>query len=189
MNRKESREIPETRAIRSDVATSGNKLTGYAIVFNSPSLPIQEKGKEFVEYILPDAFDTSLKTGRSQIENRPITFVYRHEDMAEYGDTSTNLKLVKDDKGVRFELDIPEYALHLKEAVASGRIRDMSFEFYTIKDRWEDNKRYIELGDLVHISAVPKGAYPEASVQLRQKSETWKLKNIMLRKKIGMKSK
>jgi HK97 family phage prohead protease len=179
---KESRERPERRANVSKLSQDGNKLVGLCIPYNSPS-----EGLEFVEIIVPGAFAKSLASGKSAIENRPITFVFRHDDMSEYGDTSTNLKLEDTPDGIRFSLDIPDYAIHLKEAVASGRIKDMSFEFYCIKDRWEDNTRFVVEADLVHISAVPEGAYPMANVSVR--NESYKLKNKLLLKKIGVRDK
>lgn len=179
--KRESRERPERRAIRSDMSQQGNRLEGLAIPYNSPS-----EGLEFIEIIQPGAFKKSLETGRSATENRPITFVFRHDDMSEYGDTETNLKLQDTEEGVRFTLDIPEYAVHLREAVSSGRIKDMSFEFYCIRDRWEDNTRYVLEADLVHISAVPEGAYPKANVSVRKPIDpNWKLKNKLLHKKLG----
>jgi phage head maturation protease len=77
--KRESRERPERRAVVSKLMAEGNRLVGLAVPYNSPS-----EGLDFVEIIEPGAFAKSLASGRSQIENRPITFVFRHDDMSEF---------------------------------------------------------------------------------------------------------
>lgn len=178
---KENREVPEVRNNEAQVEEKDKTLIGMAIVYNEQSQPLRNGSREFREVIVPGAFDESLATGKSSIENRPITFVFRHDDYSEYGDTATNLKLFNEARGVRFELDIPEYAKHLKEAIKEKRITGMSFEMYVIKDRWEGNVRYIEKADLTHIAAVPKGAYSSAKVEIRDINyHQWKIQ--LLRK-------
>lgn len=182
----ESRELPEKREIVSDIREQGKTLTGYAIVFNSPSKILRDNDHgEFTEIILPGAFDASLATGRSSIKNQAVSFVWRHDAMSEYGNTETNLKLEKDDYGIKFTLDLPEYANNLREVVSTGRATGMSFEFYVLKDRWEGQTRYVESGDLVHLSVVPNPAYAAASVEVREApSMIWALRLDLMRKKL-----
>ncbi len=73
----------------------------------------------------------------------------------------------------------------MKEAVASGKIKDMSFEFYCLKDRWDGNERHVIEADLVHISAVPEGAYPAANVSVRKTDPNARLKHRAMLLKLG----
>ena len=52
----------ENREIRSTLApsVSGRKVSGVAVTFRSPSRPLYEKGKRFIEVILPEAISDDL---------------------------------------------------------------------------------------------------------------------------------
>ena len=113
-------------------AVSANKLSGYAAVFNTLS---QDLGG-FVEKIRAGAFARSLKDGA------PVRALYEHDNNKLLGNTrSGTLKLSEDQKGLRFELDLPatSYAQDLAILVERGDINGMSFGFMVPPggDNWE----------------------------------------------------
>lgn len=113
-------------------AISSNKLSGYAAVFNKLS---QDLGG-FVEQIRAGAFARSLKDGAA------VRALYEHDNNKLLGNTrSGTLKLSEDQKGLRFELDLPatSYAHDLAVLVERGDISGMSFGFIVPPggDSWE----------------------------------------------------
>lgn len=113
-------------------AVSSNKLTGYAAVFNTLS---QDLGG-FVEQIREGAFAKSLRDGAA------IRALYEHDENKLLGNTrSGTLKLAEDQKGLRFDLDLPSttYAQDLAVLVERGDIAGMSFGFMVPPggDNWE----------------------------------------------------
>jgi HK97 family phage prohead protease len=138
----------------------GQKLTGYAIVYNATTAgPVAVGGIHLLERIDPGAFSDSLR------DNIPFTF--SHKDFAEYGDTrSGSLRLSDDDKGIKFELDLPAYANVLRQQIECGAIRGMSFGFEVKDMQIKNNVRHIVKGVLLHISPVYSPAYPQTSVEL-----------------------
>lgn len=160
---------------------NNNKLKGYAVVYNATTagaVPIG--GVMLRERIDTGAFTDSL--------GKNIPFTFHHKDFAEYGDTkSGTLRLNEDSKGIAFELDLPPYANVLKEQIASGAIRGMSFGFtaraITVD---KDNIRHIVKADLLHISPVYSPAYPQTSIELVQRNMlSVKRKQLLLREKMS----
>ncbi len=155
------REAVLVRETAGDVTATSDRLTGYAVVYGVRSLLIHENGQSFYEVIDRDAFSDS-------IARRNVTFTFRHNDGAEYGDTASgSLKLTPDERGVAFELALPAYANHLRDKIGSRAIRGMSFGFVPTELEYvTPTLRHVRRGELLHVSPVYSPAYPQTSVKL-----------------------
>lgn len=113
-------------------AVSPGKLAGYAAVYGSLS---QDLGG-FVERILPGAFTRTLSTPDN------IRALYEHDQQRMLGRVgSGTLKLEENNKGLYFELSLPDttYARDLGILVERGDIAGCSFGFQVPNggDAWE----------------------------------------------------
>src|SRR4051812_8625763 len=137
----------ETRSLASQLTSNNNKLVGYAAVFNRPT-KITENGRTFTEVIRPGAFRSLSK--------RDVLATFNHDPANLLGRTSSGtLTIQEDSKGLRFEVDLPQSANHLKELVSRGDVSGASFSFNVNKggDRWSDNVR--ELTDVTVFELGP----------------------------------
>ena len=157
----------ETRTINSNYE-SGNTLTGYAILWDAESRTIHEQGRVFTERIARGAFDASIDNKTDDIK-----LYYNHDSSMPLARTRNgSLRLVSDEKGLRFEADLPETTLgnDVRELLRTGTLSgEMSFGFYVRDEVWtkDKNDRTITKGDLVEISVVVDAAYPQTYSQLR----------------------
>lgn len=157
----------ETRTINSNYE-SGNTLTGYAILWDAESRTIHEQGRVFTERIARGAFDASIDNKTDDIK-----LYYNHDSSMPLARTRNgSLRLVSDEKGLRFEADLPETTLgnDVRELLRTGTLSgEMSFGFYVRDEVWTKDKkdRTITKGDLVEISVVVDAAYPQTYSQLR----------------------
>jgi uncharacterized protein len=157
----------ETRAIDSKYE-SGNMLTGYAILWDAESRTIHEQGRVFTERIAKGAFDASIDNKTDDIK-----LYYNHDSSMPLARTRNgSLRLASDEKGLRFEADLPETTLgnDVRELLRTGTLSgEMSFGFYVRDEVWTKDKkdRTITKGDLVEISVVVDAAYPQTYSQLR----------------------
>lgn len=162
--------------LRADQETG--KLVGYAVVFNSQSLPIAD----FREVVKPGAFTKTL-------QESDIRALFNHDSNYVLGRNRSNtLTLTEDNHGLLVEIDPPDtqWARDLKVSIARGDISQMSFGFRCIKDnyiiRGTDNPdteygtrriREIVQAELFDVSPVTFPAYPETEIGVRD------LKNIV----------
>ena len=147
------------------------RLTGYAAVFNSRSLPLPlGDGREFVETIRPGTFKRSLQS------DRDILAVMGHDPEAILGRRKTgSLVIGEDERGLRFEvlLNDSDRARNLIEDVRSGNLDGMSFGFRTPLggDRWDFTKlpllRELVDVDIMEISVTAVPAYQRTELALR----------------------
>lgn len=157
----------ETRTINSNYE-SGNTLTGYAILWDAESRTIHEQGRVFTERIARGAFDASIDNKTDDIK-----LYYNHDSSMPLARTRNgSLRLESDEKGLRFEADLPETTLgnDVRELLRTGTLSgEMSFGFYVRDEVWTKDKkdRTITKGDLVEISVVVDAAYPQTYSQLR----------------------
>ncbi len=149
-------------------ATRG--LTGYAAVWNSPSRVMTERGRTFREEILPGSFTRSLKTPVLG----DIVALWQHDFIRPpLGRTPNTLRLVEDATGLRFEIDLPESAADIHEAVRRGDVSGVSFGMdpNKVKDAWSVREgmpfRQISDLDLREISLVVHPAYLAPKVTAR----------------------
>jgi hypothetical protein len=152
--------------LRIGEAGQPSKLTGYAVVYNSLSADLGG----FKERVLPGAFKTALSGGQD------IRALVDHDPSKLLGRTSNNtLRLSEDDKGLRFEIDLPDtsYAKDAKALVDRKDVRGMSFGFTVptggqrlIK---ENNANIRELTNInlkeVTVTSIP--AYGATSIESR----------------------
>jgi len=146
--------------------TKGNKLAGYASVYDAPSHPITVRGlnggKPFVERVARGAFDRSLSSN--------ISLLVGHDRRELLANTRSGLlQLNSDSKGLAFEVDLPETqkARDVRALVEAGVLREMSFGFFVRSDAWNGSERTLSEVDLREISIVENGAYPQTSAEAR----------------------
>lgn len=154
----------EIRAVREEGKPS--KLAGYAAPFNSES----EDLGGFREVIAPGAFAETLK-------GDDIRGLVNHETRLVIGRTTARtLKLWEDDRGLAFEIDLPNtsYANDLVESIERKDVTGMSFRFYLESfqdERWGKFNgmwmRTLIKVRLVEVSPVTFPAYPGSAVASR----------------------
>lgn len=175
-NNIERRYVAEVRKAEDD--PESRRVTGYAAVFGSSSLPLMDWDHgEFEEVIDRNAFD-------GVIEQSDVFAVLNHDNSRGVLGRSVNgngsLSLSVDDHGLRYEFDAPRTALgdELLEGLRRGDITASSFAFNVQDERWEEqeDKTYkrtiLKIGRLYDVSPVYNPAYPDTSVAQRSLDET-----------------
>lgn len=140
-------------------------LAGHAALFDSLSLDLGG----FREKISPGAFAESLEDGDD------VRALFNHDPNIVLGrNVSGTLRLEEDDKGLAYEIDLPDTqaARDLAISVERGDVSQNSFGFMTLEDDWERDKegnvtRTLEKVALFDISPVTYPAYPDTDLALR----------------------
>jgi HK97 family phage prohead protease len=105
-----------------------------------------------------------------------VRALWNHDANTVLGRTkSGTLRLSVDERGLMTEIDLPESAMALREAIARGDVDQMSHGFTVEKDTWETTDketgrelRTIEkVGTLYDVSPVTFPANPNTDVALR----------------------
>jgi HK97 family phage prohead protease len=145
---------------------SGNKLAGYASVYNAPSHPLTVRGinnnKPFIERVSPGAFDRSLSSN--------VSMLVGHDPKELLANTKSGLlQLNSDAKGLAFEVNLPDTqkAKDIRALVEAGVLSEMSFGFFVRSDAWNGSERTLKEVDLREISIVETGAYGQTSAEAR----------------------
>jgi hypothetical protein len=145
-------------------ATGGNKIKGYAAVFNQESLDLGG----FTEVVKPGAFARAIRTGQD------VACLFNHDPSMILGRTSSStLKLTEDSTGLDFECALPETPLAqmVRTAIERGDVHQCSFGFISQKDNWVQRSggtlRELLDVDLLDVSPVTYPAYPQTSVSAR----------------------
>ena len=139
------------------------RLSGYAAVFNEPSLPLP-----FREYIAPGAFRKTLQ------ETPDVRLLINHEGLPLARTKNGTLKLEEDDRGLRFEADLADTqeGRDIYTLVERGDVDQMSFAFRVIRQKWNDDRSVRVLTEVSladgDVSVVTYPAYPTTSVQARE---------------------
>jgi HK97 family phage prohead protease len=139
----------------------GNKLIGYASVFDSPSEPMP-----FTEFVRRGAFAKTLNDGAD------VRLLIDHEGVPLARTKSGTLMLEEDDRGLRVEATLdpanPD-AARVISAMKRGDISQMSFAFRTVKDSWNADRSVRELKEvqLYDVSVVTFPAYEETVAEIR----------------------
>ncbi|MFJ7756316.1 HK97 family phage prohead protease [Peribacillus muralis] len=152
-------------------------IIGYAAVFNSPTII----GDWFTEIIDPGAFSRSLS------ENGDIRALFNHNWDNVLGRTkSGTLKLEEDERGLKFEIELPNttIARDLAESMSRGDINQCSFGFWVTEETWdysvEPYVRTVNEVELFEISVVSIPAYDGTEASLvRSKEEDNSLEQRM----------
>ncbi|MFD2628732.1 HK97 family phage prohead protease [Oceanobacillus kapialis] len=147
------------------------KITGYAAVFNSKT----SIGDFFEEIIEPGAFARSLS------ENGDIRALFNHNWDNVLGRTkSGTLYLQEDERGLKFEIELPNTSLgrDLAESMQRGDINQCSFGFWIEdagKETWdysvEPALRTIHEVELFEVSIVSLPAYDDTEAALVRSKE------------------
>ena len=155
--------IKELRVAKTD--DGKNTVTGYAIVYNSPSVDLGG----FVEIVAPGALTRTLT------ENPDVLCLRDHDCSLLLGRTLANtLTLTDDNIGLRFECTLPNTtaADDLAESMARGDIDACSFMMSVVNDTWSQDaqgniiRTLLDI-DLSEVSIVSFPAYPDTSAALR----------------------
>jgi hypothetical protein len=152
--------------LRAEVA--GNRLAGHAAVFGTHA-----DLESHWEAIAPEAFTEGLKRGDD------VKALWNHDTGMVLGSTAAEtLRLDVDDRGLRFEVDLPDtsYARDLRELVGRADVNAMSFGFLPGDDEWSrapDGRRlrtHTSIKRLVEISPVSLPAYDGTECYLRHRT-------------------
>ena len=144
-------------------------VEGYAIVFNSESRDLGG----FTEVVKENALDGALE------RNTDVLALYGHDYQNVLGRQSANtLQLEKDERGIKFTLDLPNTQLgrDVYTLVERGDLKGNSFGFTVEKDSWDKKGdkviRTIEqVRDLFEISIVSLPAYEATELVKRNFEE------------------
>ena len=105
-------------------------ISGTAIVFNAESRVIDEYGETFREVILPEA--ATMEFLNSQ--DIKLNLLHQREDTFArcINGTEGNMTISRDDKGVYFEVQVPncDLGIRARELTKAGVYTGCSFEFY-----------------------------------------------------------
>lgn len=164
----------ETRSFTGDYTTEGNRLTGYAAVWDSPT-QINENGRSFTEVIRSGAFAKAIASRGSVI----ATFNHNPDALLARTDNGT-LRLMEDAHGLRFELDLPDTQLgrDIKTLTSTGTLRGASFTFNVRAggEKWNGNTRELRDVFLYELGPVSTPAYQATSLGLRADMELKKMR-------------
>lgn len=153
---------------RSIDGSNKHEISGYALLFNEPSLPMP-----FIEYIKPEALD-NVDLSQTQL-------LYSHEfsNILARAD-SKSLSLKTDDKGLFFSAILADTTLanDVYNDILAGNIKGCSFGFTLPEDGSGEQWSYDTKGNRIHtitqietlseISLTSVPAYAETSVQVRR---------------------
>jgi uncharacterized protein len=142
-----------TNQIEMRAEGDGRTFTGYAALFNQPSLPLP-----FTEYVRPGAFKRSL-----QSRNR-MMLLWNHDTSNPLASTRNgSLQMVEDERGLKVTATLPDTTLgrDIAELIRTGVVDSMSFGFSVKRDSWSQDgqTRYLEDVTLYETSIVSTPAY------------------------------
>ena len=150
------------------IESKGRTLSGYAAVFDSPAMI-----GNIQEVIRKGAFTRSL----SSLDAPKIKAIYEHDTSQLLGRLGSNtLRLSEDEKGLRFELDLPNTTLgnDVAELVKRGDLSGCSFGFIVRSENWTNTSREILDVDLFEITLTSDPAYEATSVNIRSSKKNIK---------------
>lgn len=157
----------EQRSFPGTWTTDGKRLTGLASVYNSPTT-ISDRGRTWTEIVRPGAFRAALES------KGDILATFNHDPNQLLGRTSSGtLRLSDTDRGLAFELDLPETSVgnDVRTLVQRGDIAGASFTFSVRKggEIWNQDRSQRELTGLylAELGPVTMPAYRDTSVAVR----------------------
>lgn len=152
--------LTQTVEIRAKTDEKRHLLSGYAIVFDSPS-----ENMGFIETVDSHALD--------DVDLSSVFALYNHNFDNVLGKTGKNLSLSVDEKGLFFSLELLPSDEHIFELVKDGIINKMSFGFIVDKDNWQDSthRTILKIKELQEISLVPVPAYEGTDITAKRSLE------------------
>lgn len=167
--KKETRTVDITNIQTRNKDDEPLKISGYAAVFNSRT----SIGDFFDEIIEPGAFKSTISESDADIR---ALFNHNWDNVLGRTKAST-LTLSEDDRGLNFELELPNtsYARDLAESMERGDINQCSFSFREIEETWdysvEPALRTLNEVELYEISVVSIPAYDDTEAALVRSKE------------------
>ncbi|GAB5055497.1 phage major capsid protein [Pediococcus parvulus] len=166
-------ETADTSTDNTDTDTNddskGKTLSGYAVVFNSPSKDLGG----FTEVVSPKAFDGVDLSNVLMLANHDYSQVLASVKAG-------TLKLAVDDKGLHFDATLPNtsFANDVYEEVSSGNVDSASFSFAVAQDgdtfTKDDSGKVVRtinsVKSLFDVSVVAVPAYDSTSVAVDSRS-------------------
>ena len=161
----------EKRSFLGSTTVSGRRVSGYAIIFDSPSEILFVSGRKCREIIKRTAVDENLLR-RSDIKcyvnHNPERMVARSNK------GKGSLMLSIDSKGLRFEFEAPRTADgdYLVEMIKRGDLTGCSFAFYSTGESWSksngmDIRTITKINRFDDVSIVTSPAYKSTTVSVR----------------------
>lgn len=140
------------------------RLSGYAAVFGD----VTEIAGLFTERIAPGAFADAVKRD-------DVRALFNHDANYVLGRTTAGtLRLIEDERGLRYEADPPDtqWARDLMVSVQRGDVSQSSFAFEVTDEEWDYTNRAMPLRTikqvrLYDVSPVTYPAYASTSVSAR----------------------
>jgi len=152
-------------------------IEGYAILYEHRSKLIFEWGNVFFEQIARGALDEVLVDPKLDVIHTPN----HNYDQVIARTTSGTLKLVNDERGLKYIAEVPNttFGNDLYESIKRGDIFESSFTFYVDKEgeSWDidnegnDLRTINKISVLRETSSVTWGAYPDTEVAARSYKE------------------
>jgi uncharacterized protein len=148
-------------------------LVGYAAVFGQDSVLLGD----FIERIEPSAFDI-VKSGKDK-RGKPLATrgLFNHDPNHLLGRYPVTMRMWVDEKGLKYEILLPESRRDIAESVRRGDLRGSSFSFIVAPggERWHyENGQSIRtvtaIKALVDCGPVTYPAYEASSVAVAQRS-------------------
>jgi HK97 family phage prohead protease len=139
-------------------------IGGYAAVYDKPSHNLGG----FIEVVRSTAFNRVRGQGWPGVMAR-----YNHDDNLLLGTTDAGtLRLMSDDVGLDYEVDLPPSMKHVHELVQRTDVRNSSFAFVLIEDDWGTSEQGYPQRNLMSVglrdvAPVNSPAYPDATAGLR----------------------
>ena len=163
-------EVGELRALKAAAGDGPEvrRIGGYAALFNT----VSEELWGFREEIAPGAFAQTLQEGTD------VRALFNHDPNLVLGrSTAGTLRLQEDDRGLAFEIDLPDtsYAQDLWRLIERRDVSQMSFGFLVVTDEWRMKDglplRTVRTADLFDVSPVTYPAYAETNVAVRSRAQ------------------
>jgi HK97 family phage prohead protease len=137
-------------------AVTGRTLSGYAVLYN-----VEARIGDMTESFAPGSM---TKTLANRQPGRDIVALVDHDLSSLLGRVSSGtLKLTEDQRGVRFDIDIPRSALgdEILALQARGDLGGVSFAFRATDQSFDGDKRVVKEAELYEISIIKAfSAYP-----------------------------
>jgi hypothetical protein len=157
-------------------ASQPARVEGYAAVFNV----LSDDLGGFREIVFPGAFTQSL----SEDDIRAV--LNHNTDLVLGRNRAGTLRLMEDEFGLKFSLDLPETQAgrDLLISMQRGDISQMSFGFEARKDEWKQDSNGLVTRNLIdvklwEISPVVFPAYPQTSANVRSRLQEFKQPNAI----------
>lgn len=164
----------ETRVDPSSGSGERRVISGYAIRFNESSVQMSGWENDFVEVIAPEAITEEFLRS---CDIKMTLFHNREKLLARWNKGEGSLRLSVDEKGVRFEFEVPDssFGQFAVDAVERGDIAGCSFTFspgdYDVEDQGDGLVKitHRKLTGLYEMTLETDPAYPTTEVSARNR--------------------